>query len=65
MTIQTLNTERKELLSKVTILTAKKKELYSNMDIEQPMSDDEKSLISEIANIYSRLNQIVKEKRKM
>jgi len=63
MTTTQLDNEKKELLAKVTILSATKKKLYSNMDIETPMSNEEKELNNEIATIFSRINQIVKEKK--
>jgi hypothetical protein len=62
MTTTQLDNEKRELLKKVSVLTNKKKELYSNMDIETPMSNEEKNLNNEIANIFSRINAIVKEK---
>lgn len=60
-----LDIKKKELLNKVSGLVSKKKKLYSNIDIESPMSDDEKKLDKEIANIYSEINQIIREKRGM
>ncbi len=61
--METLTAEKNELLKKVMILTATKKKLYSNMNIEIPMSNDEKNLTKEIAGIFSRINHIVLEKR--
>ena len=65
MTITQLDTEKKELLNEVTALTEKKNSLYSNMDVESPMTQDEKDLNKEIAAIYSRVNQIVKQKNSL
>ena len=65
MTIAQLDTEKRELLNKVAGLTEKKTRLYSNMDIESPMSADEKDLNKEIAAIFSRVNRIVKEKKNL
>jgi hypothetical protein len=39
--------------------------IYSNMDIESPMSADEKELNNKIASIYSEINTIIIEKRKL
>ena len=61
--METFKTEKTELIEKVMILTATKKKLYSNMNIETPMNNDEKNLNKEIANIYSRINQIIRENR--
>lgn len=47
------------------MLNIKKKKLYSNMDIESPMSNDEKQLDKEIADIFSKINQIVLRKREL
>ena len=61
-TLKALETEKTELLQKVNSLRVIKKLNYSNMDVESPMSKEEKKLNSNIAAVYSRLNQIVKEK---
>lgn len=58
-----LETEKRELRAKVGYLVELKNKLYSNVDIETAMSVEEKELTNEIADIFSRLNQIVKEKR--
>ena len=42
--IKDLDKVRNDLIKKVDVLIAKKKKLYSNMDIESPMSADEKKL---------------------
>ena len=62
-TISQLDAQKSELLKQVNVLVAKKESLYSNMDIESPMSSDEKELNKEIANIYSEINSIVAKKR--
>lgn len=63
MTALQLDTEKKELLKQVKPLVALKKKLYSNMDIESAMSVEEKELTTKIAAIFSRINQIAREKR--
>jgi len=52
---------KEELLAKVDLLVKEKKRLYPNPDIESPMSQDEKALNAKIAELYSKLNQIVRE----
>ena len=46
------------------LLTLKKK-LYSNVDIESPISNEEKELNSQISKIFSDINNLVIEKRKL
>jgi hypothetical protein len=53
------------LLKKVSDLVAKKKKLYSNVDISSPMSAEEKKLDKEIADAFSQINQLIKQKRDM
>jgi hypothetical protein len=53
------------LLKKVDFLIAKKKKLYSNMDITSAKSAEEKQLDTEIANLFSQLNTLILEKRKL
>lgn len=65
MTIQTLENEKQEILKEVNTLTTLKKKLYSNMDIEAPMSIEEKELNKKIAAMFSRVNQIVKDKKQL
>ena len=65
MTTFELDTKKAELLNKANELTSLKKKLYSNIDIESPMSKEEKELNNKIASIYSQINQIVIEKRKL
>lgn len=55
---------KQELIIEVSALVEKKRRLYSNMDIESPMCEDEKALTKQIADIYSQINQIVRNKRK-
>ena len=63
MTLSQLQTEKAILLNTVNELVAIKKRLYSNMDIEQPMSKEEKDLNAQIASLYSQVNKVVKQIR--
>lgn len=63
MTLSQLQTEKATLLNTVNELVAIKKRLYSNMDIEQPMSKEEKDLNAQIASLYSQVNKVVKQIR--
>jgi ABC-type cobalamin transport system ATPase subunit len=65
MTLSHLQTQKSSLLNTVNELVAIKKRLYSNMDIEQPMSKDEKDLNAQICFIYSQVNQVVKQIKKL
>jgi len=53
------------LIKKVDVLIAKKKKLYSNVDITTPMSADEKQLDKDIQSIFSQIQQIIQQKRKI
>ena len=61
--IKDLDKVRHDLIKKVDILIAKKKKLYSNVDIESPMSADEKQLDKDIQSIFSQIQQIILKKR--
>jgi hypothetical protein len=63
--IKDLDTAKNDLLKKVDALIAKKKKLYSNVDIESPMSADEKKLDKDIADLFSELNKLVLQKRNL
>lgn len=63
--IKDLDKAKNDLLKKVDVLIAKKKKLYSNVDIESPMSADEKKLDKDIADLFSQLNQLVLQKRSL
>jgi len=65
MTIQEIDSKKAELLKQVEPLIKKKKELYSNMDISSPMSEDEKELNSTISQIFGIINQLILERRKL
>jgi len=61
--IKDLDKVKARLLKEVEELVAKKKKLYSNMDITQPMSEAEKTLDKQIADIFSEIFQIINQKR--
>ena len=63
--IKDLDKAKNDLLKKVDILIAKKKKLYSNVDIESPMTADEKKLDKDIADLFSQINQLVLQKRSL
>jgi hypothetical protein len=58
-----LDKSKNDLLKKVDALIAKKKKLYSDVDIEAPMSADEKKLDKDIADLFSQINKLVLQKR--
>jgi nicotinamide mononucleotide adenylyltransferase len=63
--IKDLDKVKNDLIKKVDVLIAKKKKLYSNVDIESPMSADEKQLDKDIQSIFSKIQQIIQQKRKI
>ena len=63
--IKDLDKAKNDLLKKVDILIAKKKKLYSNVDIESPMTTDEKKLDKDIADLFSQINKLVLQKRNL
>jgi predicted dithiol-disulfide oxidoreductase (DUF899 family) len=63
--IKDLDKVKNDLLKKVDVLVAKKKKLYSDVDIESPMSADEKKLDKDIADLFSQINQLVLQKRSL
>jgi hypothetical protein len=63
--IKDLDKVRHDLIKKVDVLIAKKKKLYSNVDIESPMSADEKQLDKDIQSIFSQIQQLIQQKRKI
>jgi hypothetical protein len=56
---------KNDLIKKVDVLIAKKKKLYSNVDITTPMSADEKKLDKDIAYIFSQIQQLIQQKRSL
>ena len=63
--IKQIDKEKNALLKKVDPLIAKKKKLYSNMDITSAKSPEEKQLDKEISDLFSRMNTLILEKRKL
>lgn len=61
--VKDLDKVKNDLLKQVAVLVAKKKKLYSNMDIESPMSSAEKKLDKDIADLWSQINKLVRQKR--
>ena len=61
--VKDLDKVKNDLLKKVDVLIAKKKKLYSDVDIESPMSGDEKKLNKDIADLFSQINTLVLQKR--
>jgi hypothetical protein len=61
--IKDLDKAKNDLLKKVDALIVKKKKLYSDVDIEAPMSSDEKKLDKDIADLFSQINKLVLQKR--
>lgn len=65
MKLNELEERKIRLLAKGKELSELRKELYGNVDIESPKSEDEKELDKQIADVFSEINQIVLEKRKL
>ena len=63
--IKDLDRAKNDLLKKVDALIAKKKKLYSDVDIESPMTSDEKKLDKDIADLFSDINKLVLQKRSL
>ena len=55
--------KKDKLLKEVNKLISVKKELYSNMSIEDPVSNHEKELNKKIALIWSEVNFIIRQER--
>ena len=64
-TIEQLQQEKRNLMNEVKPLIAKKKKLYSNMDIESAMSNEEKQLSKQISSIFSDINTLQREINKL
>jgi hypothetical protein len=63
--LKDLDKVKSDLLKKADVLITKKKKLYSNVDIETPMSADEKKLDKEIADLFSEIQQLIQQKRSL
>ena len=63
--IKQIDKEKNALSKKVDPLIAKKKKLYSNMDITSAKSAEEKQLDKEISDLFSEIQTLIREKRKL
>jgi hypothetical protein len=63
--IESLRLKKNKLIESVDKLILLKKQLYSNVDIESPMSSDEKELNSKISKIFSEIQPLVKKINKL
>lgn len=63
--LKKINEKKDALMRQVDKLVALKKQTYKNIDISSPMSKEEKDLDKEIANLYSEINQLIMEKRRI
>lgn len=63
--LETIEAEKVELRKEIDLLRAEKDAKFGNISIEEPISPEEKDLTLLIAQKYSRLNQLVREKRKL
>jgi hypothetical protein len=63
--IKDLDRVKNDLIKRVDVLIAKKKKLYANVDIESPMSAEEKKLDKDIADLFSEIQEIIQQKRKI
>ena len=63
--ISNIDKEKLIILNEVDILISEHKKLFANIDIEMPKSDAEKQSDKKIANLLSRANELVMEKRKL
>ena len=63
--IKDLDKVRHDLIKKVDVLISKKKKLYANVDITTPMSADEKQLDKDIQSIFSQIQDLIQQKRKI
>ena len=63
--ISQIDKEKLIILNEVDILIREHKKLYRNIDISMPKSDSEKQSDKKIANLLSRANELVMEKRNL
>jgi len=63
--VKDLDKVKNDLIKKVEVLIAKKKKLYSNVDMTTPMSPEEKQLDKDIQSIFSQIQQIILKKRSL
>lgn len=60
-----LDNKKNQLLIEVNSLVLLKKSKYGSVDIETPMSIDEKELNHQIASLFSEINGVIREKNKL
>ena len=60
-----LNNKKLIYINRVDKLIKLKKCLYENIDISEPMGKKEKQLNTLISNLFSEINLIILEKRKL
>ena len=63
--VKDLDRVKNDLMKRADALIARKKKLYSNVDITAPMSAEEKKLDKDIADIFSEIQGIILQKRKI
>jgi len=63
--VDKIDKEREKLHKEVLPLISIKKRLYSKMDISEPKGIEEKKLDRKIADIYSKINQLIRRKNKL
>ena len=63
--VEEIDLEKAQLISEVDKLVAQKKRLYSNVDIESPMSVEEKELNAHISKLFSKIFALNLMKRQM
>jgi hypothetical protein len=65
MNIETLQATKKLLVLEVGNLVIYKNELFKDVDITQPISDLEKQLTKRIADLFSQINDLIKQINKL
>ena len=65
MTIEELRSIKAEFVKKAEELSALYKKLYGKIDISEPMSNEEKQLKEQVNKMWSQVNEIVFEIRKI
>lgn len=63
MNIQQIDSRKNDLLKQAEPLIAIKKRKFGKVDIESPIGPEERQLNSDIATIFSEINQLVLQKR--
>jgi len=64
-TIEELRSDNEVLINKVKDLQELKRMKFSDVDISEPMSEDEKELTKEIASIWSNVNSNIREIKRL